>query len=127
LNVILLTIKRSQSEIVDRIFEAFGCDPKKAKLVNGHVPKDITQGEDVILAGGKVYLIDGGMSHQYKNKTDIGGYTLISDSFAYYLVSHSRFESADNGQTLKEKIEDLTKLIEAYRHGTLKEASLKEK
>jgi fructose-1,6-bisphosphatase-3 len=147
---------RSQVEIIDAIFEEFGLHPKTAKLVNGHVPKDITQGEDVILAKGKVYLIDGGMSKQYKNKTEIGGYTLISDSYAYYLVSHSRFESVselidtetdmisltheedlldrrsyiydtDNGQTLKEKINDLNHLIEAYRNGTLKEASLKEK
>ena len=147
---------RSQVEIIDTIFEEFGLHPKTAKLVNGHVPKDITQGEDVILAKGKVYLIDGGMSKQYKNKTEIGGYTLISDSYAYYLVSHSRFESVseliesetdmisltheedlldrrsyiydtDNGQTLKEKINDLNHLIEAYRTGTLKEASLKEK
>lgn len=147
---------RSQVEVINAIFEEFGLNLKKAKLVNGHVPKDITQGEDVILAKGKVYLIDGGMSKQYKNKTEIGGYTLISDSYAYYLVSHSRFESVseliesetdmisltheedlldrrsyiydtDSGQTLKEKINDLNQLIEAYRNGTLKEASLKEK
>lgn len=147
---------RSQVEVINAIFEEFGLNLKKAKLVNGHVPKDITQGEDVILAKGKVYLIDGGMSKQYKNKTEIGGYTLISDSYAYYLVSHSRFESVseliesetdmisltheedlsdrrsyiydtDSGQTLKEKINDLNQLIEAYRNGTLKEVSLKEK
>jgi len=146
---------RSQVSIVDAIFTEFALPPKTAKLVNGHVPKDVTQGDDIVLAGGKVYLIDGGMSHQYQTRTHMGGYTLISDSMAYYIVSHSRFESVkalieaetdlvtlthcedlldrrsfiydtDNGQALKEKISDLLRLVDAYRNGTLKEVSEKE-
>jgi fructose-1,6-bisphosphatase len=43
------------------------------------------------------------------------------------LDRRSYIYDTDNGQTLKEKINDLNHLIEAYRTGTLKEASLKEK
>lgn len=141
---------RTNSEVLNRIFKAFGLDENKGKLINGHVPHDITQGDDVVLANKKIYLIDGGMSKQYVKRTAIGGYTLISDSYAFFLVSHSRFETyqtlieserdiitithsedlasrrsyiydTDNGKHIQEKIDDLKQLIEAYRQGKIKE------
>ena len=146
---------RHQEAFVKQCLIEFGCDPDKAKIINGHVPLDITKGEDVVLAGKKVFLIDGGMSKEYKTKTRVGGYTLISDSYAYYLVAHSRFENyktlieneediislthsedlrsrrsfvydTDIGTSLNDTIEDLKALIDAYRTGLLKE-SFKEK
>ncbi len=146
--------RREDHALLDRIFQAFGMDPKKGKIINGHVPKDVTKGEDVVLADKRVYLIDGGMSKQYADKTDIGGYTLISDSYAYFLVSHARFggyESlirdekdiisvthsedinhrrtyiydTDNGLKLKQRVDDLTRLISLYKSGNLKEQSSK--
>jgi len=146
---------RHQEAFVKQCLIEFGCDPNKAKIINGHVPLDITKGEDVVLAGKKVFLIDGGMSKEYKTKTRVGGYTLISDSYAYYLVAHSRFENyktlieneediislthsedlrsrrsfvydTDIGTSLNDTIEDLKALIDAYRTGLLKE-SFKEK
>ena len=141
---------REDKEVLDTIFKAFGIDPKKGKIINGHVPLDFTKGDHVVLNDKRIYLIDGGMSKQYKGKTNLGGTTLISDSTAYYLVGHSRFESyetlieneqdiitlthsedlakqrqfiydTDKGKDIQETIDDLKHLIEAYRSGLLKE------
>ncbi len=141
---------RLNEEILDHIYEEFGLNKKHSKIINGHIPLDITKGEDVILANNRIYNIDGGMSKQYKRQTSIGGYTLISDSYAFYLVSHERFASyskliheekdivsithsedlnnrrtyiydTDKGQELKERINDLATLIHSYRSGEIKE------
>ena len=142
--------RREDHDLLDRIFQAFGMDPARGKIINGHVPLDVTKGEDVVLADKRMYLIDGGMSKQYASKTDIGGYTLISDSYAYFLVSHQRFDGyesligqekdiisvthsedinhrrtyiydTDNGVKLKGRVDDLSRLIELYKSGALKE------
>ncbi len=141
---------RLDETILDRIYEEFDLSKKHSKIINGHIPLDITKGEDVILANKRIYNIDGGMSKQYKKTTTIGGYTLISDSYAFFLVSHQRFSSyinlineekdiisithsedinnrrtyvydTDKGQQLKERINDLANLIHAYRSGEIKE------
>ncbi len=141
---------REDHAVLDGIFREFGVDERKGKIVNGHVPLDVTRGHEVVLADQRMYLIDGGMSKQYASQTDIGGYTLISDSYAYYLVYHSRFSSydklieaeedivsvthsedildrrtyvydTDQGATLTTQIEDLRRLIDAYRSGAIKE------
>jgi fructose-1,6-bisphosphatase III len=126
-------------------------NPATAKIVNGHIPVDVTKGEQAVVANQRVFLIDGGMSKQYKGQTSIGGYTLIADSYAYYLVSHSRFDSytslveneldivsvtrfesladrrlyvydTDIGERLQQTIVDLKALITAYQNGQIKEA-----
>ncbi len=141
---------RTDMTVLKRIFSAFGLDDTYGKIINGHVPHDVTKGDDVVLADKKIYLIDGGMSKQYVKRTAIGGYTLISDSYAFFLVSHSRFETyqalidqehdiinvthsedlasrrihiydTDKGVEIKEKIDDLKRLIDAYRQGKIKE------
>ncbi len=143
---------RMEDEHLDTIFEAFGLNKDRSKIVNGHVPMDITKGEAPIINNRRIYSIDGGMSKQYAAQTSIGGYTLISDSYAYYLVSHERFPShsqlihderdivsvtrdeainhrrtyiydTDKGKQLKNRIDDLAKLIDAYRRGIIKEKS----
>ncbi len=143
---------RMNDKHLDTIFEEFGLDKERSKIVNGHVPLDITKGQDPILNNRRIYSIDGGMSKQYADQTSIGGYTLISDSYAYYLVSHERFPShsqlihderdivsvtrdeainhrrtyifdTDKGKQLKSRIDDLAKLIDAYRRGLIKEKS----
>ncbi len=143
---------RSQNAIIDRVLTAFGLDPKRGKIINGHVPIDITQDETLASSSQRLYLIDGGMSKQYADKTSMGGYTLIADSYAFFLVSHERFESyqtlietetdivsvthsenlaqqrqyiydTDNGAVIQETIADLKALIAAYRSGKLKEKS----
>ncbi|MGM0495459.1 MAG: fructose-1,6-bisphosphatase [Bacillota bacterium] len=139
---------RENEDVLKRIYQEFDLNYKKSKIINGHVPLDITKGEQVVLANKHVYTIDGGMSKQYADKTSIGGYSLISDSHAYFLVSHERFNSykeliekeediitvtrseeinerrtyiydTNKGEELKSQINDLFELLDAYRSGEL--------
>lgn len=141
---------RENEAVLDAIYKEFDLNKKYSKIINGHLPLDITKGHQVVLAKNRIYNIDGGMSKQYAKSTDIGGYTLISDSHAYFLVSHERFASynaliqeekdivsvtrhedlntrrtyiydTDTGQKLKSRINDLKLLIESYREGIIKE------
>ena len=133
-----------------RIYNEFGLDWETSKIVNGHLPLDITKGHEVVLADKRIYNIDGGMSREFANETSMGGYTLMSDANALYLVSHERFNSymeliekekdiisvtrsediyanrtyiydTDKGKELKERIKDLRKLLARYRDGSIKE------
>ena len=141
---------REEAVVLKRIYNEFGLDFEKSKIINGHVPLDITKGDNVVLANKRIYSIDGGMSKEYSDKTNIGGYSLISDSHAYFLVSHERFENyyklidkerdivsitrseeindrrtyiydTNKGEEIKEKIADLQNLLQAYRDGNIKE------
>lgn len=141
---------RLEEDVLRRIYDEFELDFHKSKIVNGHVPLDITKGDQVVLANKRIYSIDGGMSKEYADRTNIGGYSLISDSHAYFLVSHERFDNyqtlinqekdivsitrseelntrrtyiydTNKGKELKEKINDLLQLLEAYRNGTITE------
>ena len=141
---------REEEKVLKMIYDEFDMDFDKSKIINGHVPLDITRGDNVVLANKRIYSIDGGMSKEYKHKTDIGGYSLISDSHAYFLVSHERFENytklikaehdiisvtrseeintrrtyiydTNLGKEVTERIQDLRKLLEAYRDGSVKE------
>lgn len=141
---------RENEEILKSLYDEFEIDFNKSKIINGHVPTDITHGENPIKANGKIYAIDGGMSKQYSNKISIGGYTLVSDSYSMFLISHDRFESkellietekdiiskvrsedlnkdreymynTDKGEKIKDEISNLYKLLEGYRTGLIKE------
>jgi fructose-1,6-bisphosphatase-3 len=139
---------RLEEDVLKKIYDEFELNFKKSKIINGHVPLDITKGDEVVLANKRIYSIDGGMSKEYSNKTSIGGYSLISDSHAYFLVSHARFDTyqalidsekdivsitrseelntrrtyiydTNKGQEIKAMIDDLYQLLEAYRSGTV--------
>jgi len=138
----------SQNESVCRdILAAFGLDPDRAHIVNGHVPVKIKDGETPVKAGGKLYVIDGGIAKAYQAKTGIAGYTLIFNSHHLALAEHKDFagitsemgsytpkiriiesmpqrlmeKDTDLGLAYAEKIEDLKQLIQAFRLGTIKE------
>ncbi len=136
--------------ICNNIFEEFGLDPKVSHIINGHVPVITKNGESPIKANGKLFVIDGGFSRAYQEKTGIAGYTLINNSYGLLLVSHEPFESTqkaieeekdilsttvvlekevhrkrvgdtDIGDELKQSIWDLEQLIDAFRKGRIKE------
>jgi fructose-1,6-bisphosphatase-3 len=140
--------KLSEEESVcDRIFIEFGMDPKASHIINGHVPVKIKDGETPVKAGGKLFVIDGGISKAYQPKTGIAGYTLIFNSHHLALAEHHSFDQIENdmgsytpkiqvvdvmphrlrtedtdaGDEIREKIVDLTALIEAYQKGVIKE------
>ena len=97
---------------------------------------------------GKRFVIDGGFSKPYQEKTGIAGYTLIYNSHGIQLVEHESFESrqqailhgadihsrtllqdftdhrmlvgdTDRGAVLKEQVRDLEKLLDAYERGSI--------
>lgn len=131
-------------KICDKIIQEFGLQVEHAHIVNGHVPVKI--GENPIKAGGKLFIIDGGISKAYRSTTGIGGYTLIYSSNYLGLVEHqpyngiSEFSSpkvttveqmttrlligdTDKGQDIQTEIKLLNKLIEEYRSGAMRENS----
>lgn len=131
---------------VDRIIEEFHEIPALSHIVNGHVPVKSKNGESPVKANGKVFVIDGGISKAYHSKTGIAGYTLIYDSKHLSLAEHRNFQKGeentpcisvvermknririgetDKGIELKEQMEDLLALLEAYQNGEIKEELL---
>ena len=137
-------------EVCGRILQEFGLDPATGRIVNGHVPVRTIKGETPERAGGKRFVIDGGFSKPYQEKTGIAGYTLIYNSHGIQLVEHESFENreqavlsgsdihsrtllqdfsgqririkdTDKGKELLEQINSLEQLLEAYRNGSLRE------
>ena len=133
-----------------RILGEFGLSDS-GFIINGHVPVKLGQGESPIRAGGRLLVIDGGLSRAYQPVTGIAGYTLIFTSHELNLVAHQPFESTaaaisaeqdihsvqslvkrmphrlliddtDDGEDLRCRIDDLMRLITAYRKGVIKEA-----
>ena len=144
---------RENLSILKQIYDEFNIDFNQSKIINGHVPSDVTAGESPVKAEGRIYAIDGGMSKQYIEKINIGGYTLIADSYKLFLMSHERFPSVediiskeediislvqseeikehreyiystDKGKEIQNKINDLYELLEAYRNGNIKEQKI---
>ncbi len=132
------------------ILEAFGLDPKVSHIISGHIPVKSGRGESPIKAEGRLLMIDGGFSKAYQAETGIAGYTLIYNSHGLHLVQHQPFESsvraiADGrdivstrlvvetlprrltvrdttiGKELLVQIEDLKRLLAAFRSGQIKE------
>lgn len=141
---------REEPEVCDRILDAFGVKGDNRHIINGHVPVHASRGENPIKAGGKLMVIDGGFSEPYHKETGIAGYTLVYHSRGFQLVQHEPFTSAadairrgtdikgtiqivemsahrmlvadtDRGAELQAQIDDLKRLLYAYRHGIIKE------
>ena len=139
-----------REEICEQILKEFGLDPATGRIINGHVPVRTIKGETPIRANGKRFVIDGGFSKPYQEKTGIAGYTLIYNSHGIQLVEHESFESreqailsgsdihnrmllqdfsgqrmrikdTDKGKELLEQIDSLNQLLHAYRSGALRE------
>ncbi|EXM37993.1 fructose 1,6-bisphosphatase [Ruminococcus albus SY3] len=132
------------ADVCMKILEMFGLDPEKGHIINGHVPVKIKNGESPVKAGGKLFVIDGGISKAYQNATGIAGYTLICDSHSLNLAEHKPFIAGesehtptlhlverfdhranicdtDRGEELLAKINDLRELLKAYRSGIIKQ------
>ena len=130
--------------VVDGIFDDFGMNPAKARIVCGHVPVKVKDGEDPVKCGGKVVVIDGGMSAAYQKTTGIAGFTLVSDAKGISLATHEPFvgtniaieqhidlkssirpitkydhqvlvSQTDEGADLEERISDLEQLLTIQR------------
>lgn len=138
---------QNDEKAMNKVLKEFGLG-EDAIIVNGHVPVLHKTGESPVKCGGKVLVIDGGFSKAYQKKTGIAGYTLIYNSYGMLLVAHEPFcttEEAivretdihsdqimvkmsprrmlvgdtDTGAALKERIDELRQLLEAYRSGMI--------
>ncbi|WP_230399122.1 fructose-1,6-bisphosphatase [Novisyntrophococcus fermenticellae] len=138
---------QNDEKAMNKVLKEFGLG-EDAIIVNGHVPVLHKTGESPVKCGGKVLVIDGGFSKAYQKKTGIAGYTLIYNSYGMLLVAHEPFcttEEAiaretdihsdqimvkmsprrmlvgdtDTGAALKERIDELRQLLEAYRSGLI--------
>lgn len=132
------------------ILEEFGLDQSHSHIINGHVPVRAVEGETPLKAGGRLIVIDGGFCRAYHERTGIAGYTLVYNSRGMSLRVHEPFESTekaiaqnrdivssvdvfetnekrmlvtdtDEGRRLEAKIEDLKRLVTAYKSGLLKQ------
>lgn len=130
------------------ILDDFEVEGTHRHIINGHVPVKTTRGETPVKANGKLLVIDGGFSKAYQPETGIAGYTLIFHSQGLELMQHQPFRSAeeavkrgddikssvqivemsehrmyvkdtDKGKVLQSKVENLKKLLYAYRNGLL--------
>ena len=63
--------------VLDGILRDFGLDPAHARMMCGHVPVKVKDGEDPVKCGGKLMIIDGGMSKPYQKNTGVAGFTVV--------------------------------------------------
>ncbi|MBR5517239.1 MAG: fructose-1,6-bisphosphatase [Firmicutes bacterium] len=138
-----------EREACEKILIEFGLDPSRSKILNGHVPVKIKDGESPIKGGGLLYVIDGGISKAYQKQTGIAGYTFIFNSRFMAFAEHKPYQpidddgsqvfnspvmkivetmperllilDTDQGVLLSEKVDDLKDLIKAFKSGEIKE------
>lgn len=138
-------------EVMENIMRNFGIeDVKNAHIINGHIPVEKINGESPLKADDAVIVIDGGFSKAYQKTTGIAGYTLVSGSTGMRIVAHEPFSSlsmaiknnedihssidiqksiskritiadVDKGKEIKQQINNLLLLIDAYDMGIIKE------
>ena len=140
---------RENEEICDMILDHFGVVGEHRHIINGHVPVKTIKGESPF-KNSKMMVIDGGFAKAYHSETGIAGYTLVYHSRGMQLIQHEPFTSmqkaiqegqdikssiqlvelstkrvlvkdTDKGRELMTQIEDLKKLLVAYRTGMIKE------
>lgn len=143
---------RDNAETCKMILKDFGLEPD-AVILNGHVPVSVKEGESPIKGSGRLVVIDGGFSKAYQDQTGIAGFTLMHNCYGRQLIAHETFENqkvaiaeekdiaysevflnqsetkqrirdVDDGESIKERIDDLKELLEAYRSGELKEKTV---
>lgn len=133
------------------VLKEFGIDDPRGAIINGHMPVRVKKGESPIKAGGRLFVIDGGISKAYQKVTGLAGYTLVNNSYGFKLIAHDVFESkeqaivenrdivhsvtiidpnatrklikeTDNGRRIQEQVDDLLVLLDLYRTGVIKAA-----
>lgn len=138
-------------KVMENIMINFGIkDVSNAHIINGHIPVEKINGESPLKADDAVIVIDGGFSKAYQKTTGIAGYTLVSGSTGMRIIAHEPFSSlamaiknnedihssidiqksmskritiadVDKGKEIKQQINNLLLLIEAYDKGIIKE------
>ena len=139
-----------KENICNKILKEFGLEDINSHIINGHIPVKEKDGESPIKANGKLLVIDGGFAKSYRGETGRAGYTLTYNSYGLMLSANEPFDSkidairdeidikyeimvneketyrkrvadTDIGKELKEEIDDLKLLLDAYREGKIKQ------
>ena len=133
----------------ETILREFGLDIDSGRILNGHVPVKIKDGESPIKGEGKLFVIDGGISKAYQKTTGIAGYTFIYNSRLMALAEHKPYSplqedgtqeftppviktvrvlpkrvtvsDTEHGEVLKKEIQELRELNKAFTRGEIKE------
>ena len=128
----------------EKVLAEFGVDPEEGMIVNGHVPVKVEKGESPLKKSGKAVTIDGAFSEAYGDH----GFTLVLEPLRTFIATHHHFESvqaaleqgadivpsrtvvrewdwprrvadAQRGRQLRLAIDQLERLVEAYRNHEL--------
>ncbi|MDR0839931.1 MAG: fructose-1,6-bisphosphatase [Christensenellaceae bacterium] len=131
------------------LLEEFDLHKPWSRIINGHMPVRVKEGEDPRKAGGRLVVIDGGFCEAYQNQTGIAGYTMFFSSHGMRIAAHEPFAGqydaihrgsditshsfivenlperlmiadTDMGDALLYSIQDLEALLAAYRSGSIK-------
>jgi fructose-1,6-bisphosphatase-3 len=142
-------LNRDKEECI-KILHEFGIDSPQSHIINGHTPVKVKKGESPIRAEGKEICIDGGFCKASQGSTGLAGYTLIFNSHGMRIKAHYPFKDVyyvlmtnadidsettqvelepkrvmigdtDNGKRIKQMINDLKALLDAYRRGLIME------
>ncbi len=137
-------------EVCERVLAEFGLTGRHSHIINGHTPVRARAGESPCRAGGRLLVIDGGFCHAYHKKTGIAGYTLIFGAGGMRIKAHEPFQGVDaaldqnadiesdvtvieqadrplkiadtdTGRSIRAQIQDLSRLLDAYRSGRMGE------
>lgn len=132
-----------------RVLEEFGLTKPWSRIINGHIPVRVKEGEDPRKAGGRLVVIDGGFCKAYQKQTGIAGYTMFFSSHGMRIAAHQPFSTrseaihsgtditsqsfivenlprrlliadTDAGEEIKQRIDDLKELLAAYRSGRIR-------
>jgi fructose-1,6-bisphosphatase-3 len=133
----------------DKVLAEFDVDTKNGIIVNGHVPVKVEKGENPLKRSGKAVTIDGAFSEAYGGR----GYTMVMEADRTFLALHHQFESVEAavrdgvdiipsltdircwdtprrnadtelGTHFSAQIDQLERLIEAYRNNKIPQEPL---
>ena len=144
----LLSKHYTDEEYCLKVLNEFGLDGRYSRIINGHIPVKVRKGEGPVKANGRLVVIDGGFCRAYQSVTGIAGYTMFFSSRGIRIAAHQPWEGldkainddkdiasdtvkredydhripvaeTDTGTMLKENIDELQALLQAYRNGIL--------
>lgn len=96
------------------VLAAFGVDPERGRIVNGHTPVKLPKGEKPVRGGGCRVVIDGGLCFAYRKTTGIAGYTLLGDGAGLRLVTHGEFPGCDAVEASAADAEHTVEMLEHF-------------
>ncbi len=128
----------------EKVLAEFGVNPAEGLIVNGHVPVKVEKGESPLKRCGKAITIDGAFSEAYGDH----GYTLVLEPHGTFLARHHHFDSVEaavlegrdiipdvtvvrewqekrrvagtgRGRDLRVAIDQLERLVAAYRRNAI--------